>query len=169
ESGFKIERCSGSLATCVLPTSFVVIGQAAANATAFSDTSVTGGNTYTYQVRAFNGGGDSAPSNPAEATTPAPHPPAAPCNLTATAGSTGNTTWIDLAWTDNSNNETNFAIERCTGINCTNFAALATVAANTTTYRDSTTARRTTYRYRVKAHNAVGDSAYSNVATAQTK
>ncbi|MDQ7054058.1 MAG: fibronectin type III domain-containing protein, partial [candidate division KSB1 bacterium] len=66
--------------------------------------------TYTYRVRAFNADGNSGYSNEASATTQSqPNPPAAPSNLTATAVSTSQ---IDLSWTDNSNNEDGFKIER---------------------------------------------------------
>jgi hypothetical protein len=75
---------------------------------------------------------------------------------------------VDLTWTDTSTNESNFILERCTGSNCTNFAVRATLGANTTSYRDTGLARRTTYRYRVKARNSGGDSAYSNIASATT-
>jgi hypothetical protein len=45
-------------------------------------------------------------------------PPAAPTNLVATAVSSSQ---INLTWTDNSNNETGFKIERCIGSGCTSF------------------------------------------------
>ena len=66
ESGFRIERCSG--AGC---TSFAEIAATPSNVTAYADTTVAGDTTYLYRVFATNGGGDSAPSNSAGATTPA--------------------------------------------------------------------------------------------------
>lgn len=106
------------------------------------------------------------------ATPPPPPPPTAPSNLTAQAGSTGSgktlTAFVDLSWTDNSNNEDYFVMERCQGASCTNFISIATIPANTTKYRDTTVARRKTYRYRVKAANAAGFSPYSNIASATT-
>ncbi len=89
--------------------------------------------------------------------------PAAPSNLVATASSTSQ---IALSWTDNSNNETGFRIERKTGASGT-YATIATVAANTTTYADSQLAASTTYFYRVFATNGA-DSAASNEASATT-
>ena len=101
--------------------------------------------------------------------TPPPPPtaPAAPSALSASATSTSN---INLAWTDNSSDETGFAIERCTGSGCTNFAPLTTVAANATTYSDGSLSASTTYTYRVQAVNATVNlsSAYSNAASATT-
>jgi hypothetical protein len=91
--------------------------------------------------------------------------PAAPSNLTATAVSISQ---INLSWTDNSNNETGFKIERCQGVSCTNFVEIATTAANATSFNNTGLARNTRYRYRVRAFNAVGNSGYSNIATART-
>jgi hypothetical protein len=93
-------------------------------------------------------------------------PPAAPTTLTAAAFST---TQIDLAWTDNSGNETGFKIERCgKGKNCANAVEIAQVGANVTMFSHTGLTKGTSYRYRVRAFNAAGDSAYSNIATAKT-
>ena len=75
---------------------------------------------------------------------------------------------INLSWTDNADNETGFRIERCKGSTCTNFALIATVGANVTTYANTKLTASTTYRYRVYAYNASGNSGYSNIATATT-
>ncbi|MGI9180425.1 MAG: fibronectin type III domain-containing protein, partial [Longimicrobiaceae bacterium] len=85
--------------------------------------------------------------------------------LTATAASNSQ---INLAWTDNSSNEDGFKIERCTGTSCTNFAQIATVGANVKTYSSTGLSANTTYRYQVRAYNSVGNSVYSNIATATT-
>jgi len=75
---------------------------------------------------------------------------------------------LGLAWTDNTNNEDGFKIERCTGSACTVFAQIATVGLNVTTYTNTGLRRGTTYRYRVRAYNASGNSDYSNIAVATT-
>lgn len=90
---------------------------------------------------------------------------AAPSSLTAIAG-TGR---VDLFWKDNSTNESGFRVERCEDSTCTSFAQIATTSANVTTYRNSSLGSRQTYRYRVRAYNASGNSVYSNVVTATTK
>ncbi|HYH84395.1 MAG TPA: S8 family serine peptidase, partial [Pyrinomonadaceae bacterium] len=95
--------------------------------------------------------------------TPAPN---APSNLRVTNTKTNS---ISIAWTDNSTNETGFRIERCTGSTCTNFAEIGTVGANVTSATNSGLARRTTYRYRVRAYNSGGNSAYSNIVNGTTK
>jgi fibronectin type III domain protein len=73
-----------------------------------------------------------------------------------------------LSWTDNSNNESGFSIERCQGNNCTNFAEIAQVPANTSSYPDPALLSNTFYRYRVRAFNSGGNSGYSNIARAKT-
>jgi hypothetical protein len=158
EAGFKIERCTGS--GC---TNFVQIATVGANVKSYSNTGLSASTTYTYRVRAYNAGGDSDYSNIAFATTLTP--PAAPSNLKATAVSRSQ---INLAWNDNSNNEKTFAIERCRGATCTNFALIANVAANKTSYSNTGLSRNTTYRYRIRAYNDAGYSAYSNIASAKT-
>nr|NIR11681.1 hypothetical protein [Candidatus Aminicenantes bacterium] len=90
-------------------------------------------------------------------------PPAAPTNLTA-----GAVFWrqINLAWTDNSDNETSFKIERST--DGSTFSEIDSVEANVTSYRDTTVAENTIYWYRVRAANSYGDSGYSNIDSAAT-
>ncbi|MBK9386862.1 MAG: S8 family serine peptidase [Planctomycetes bacterium] len=64
EAGFKIERSLDG-------SSWAEIAQVGANATSFASSGLSASTTYYYQVRAFNGGGDSAYSNTANATTSA--------------------------------------------------------------------------------------------------
>ena len=159
ESGFRIERCTGS--GC---SSFTQIAEVGANVTSFSNTSLAANTTYTYRVRAFNGAGNSGYSNTAAATTnaSAPQPPAAPSGLSASAAG-GN---VNLAWTDNSNNEDGFRIERCQGFFCSNFSQIAQVGAGITSYTDtSVSGGFNLYSYRVRAFNAAGNSGYSNTSS----
>ncbi len=161
EVGFKIERCTG--AGC---SNFAQIATVGANVTSYANTGLTASTSYSYRVRAYNLTGDSDYSNTASAVTQAaPALPAAPTNLTATPVSKSQ---INLTWTDNANNETGFRIERCKGSTCTNFAQIATVGANVTSYANIKLTANTTYRYRVFAYNASGNSAYSNIASATT-
>jgi len=90
-----------------------------------------------------------------------PDPPASPAGLTATSTSPSQ---IDLAWTDNSNNETGFKIERKTGTAGT-YAQIGSVGGNVTTFSDTNVTTLTEYVYRVRATNAAGDSDYSNEAS----
>lgn len=98
--------------------------------------------------------------------TPSPTPapiPAAPTNLTAQAVSPNQ---VNLAWTDNADNETNYVVERKKGTG--SYAVVATLPADTTTYNNTGLTKNTTYTFRVKATNASGSSAYSNEATVKT-
>jgi len=92
-------------------------------------------------------------------------PPAAPSDLVATAAGSDQ---IDLTWTDNSSNEVGFKIESCDGKDCSDFAQIATVGANVTSYQDTGLATSTDYYYRVYAYNAAGNSAYSEANTTTT-
>jgi len=76
---------------------------------------------------------------------------------------------IDLAWNDQSNDETKFELERCRGAACSNFAKIAEPAANATSSSISGLSRWTTYRYRIRACRESSCSAYSNIATGTTK
>ena len=69
EDGFAVQRCAGTAATCDASGAFVPVGQTAAASTTYSDTQLQATTTYSYRVRAFNGGGESAFTNIAEATT----------------------------------------------------------------------------------------------------
>jgi hypothetical protein len=67
----------------------------------------------------------------------------------------------DISWTDNSNNEDGFYIER--SLSSTNgFIQIGTVPTDITEYVDTTVSHSTTYYYRVRAFNNAGSSQYSN-------
>src|SRR5712692_3439890 len=83
--------------------------------------------------------------------------PTAPTNLSATAVST---TQINLSWTDTSNNEASFKIERKTGSGGT-YSQIATVGTNVVSFGNTGLAAGTTYFYRVRAENSSGNSSYS--------
>jgi hypothetical protein len=85
-----------------------------------------------------------------------------------------------VTWSDNSNNENNFVIERCDQVSLTvkgekktvscsgGWKPIGTVGANVTNYVDNTALVNRTYLYRVKATNNVGSSGYSNEAAITT-
>ncbi|HKO98099.1 MAG TPA: fibronectin type III domain-containing protein [Pyrinomonadaceae bacterium] len=161
ENGFYVESCAG--AGC---TNFGQIAQTGINVTSYSNSGLTAGTTYRYRVRSFNANGNSSYSNVAESVTSAPPTvPAAPTNLTAVAATSSQ---INLTWSDNSTSETGFYIERCTNLNCTSFTQIAQATSNAATYSNSSLSAGVTYRYRIRAFNATGTSAYSNIAQAAT-
>jgi hypothetical protein len=88
---------------------------------------------------------------------------------------------VHLAWSDNSDNESNFVVERCDQISiapkeekptasCTGvWRTIATVGANTTSYVDNTASANQTYLYRIKAINSKGSSGYTEEAVVTTR
>ncbi len=126
----------------------------------FANTGLTDGTRYTYRVRAFNTiPADSFFSNEASAVTPL-NPPT---NLVATGISTSQ---MSLTWTDNSQTEEGYVIERKEG---SVFVQRGTVGPNATAFTDSGLSSNTSFTYRVKAFNtAAGSSLYSNEATGKT-
>jgi len=114
--------------------------------TTYIDTSANLRTTYTYAISAFDlGGNESAQSSSASAITE---------NLIPGI--------LNLTWTDNSNNEAGFKIERKQE-NAGTFDTITptVVGANVTSYIDSGLDYETTYCYRVRAFNEYTVSAYS--------
>jgi uncharacterized delta-60 repeat protein len=89
-----------------------------------------------------------------------------PTSLIATALSTSQ---IDLTWTDNAGNETGYVVDRSTTAGQT-WTRLTTspLAADSTSFSDTTALPGTTHYYRVSAVNANDVSAYSNQASVTT-
>lgn len=93
-----------------------------------------------------------------------PEVPVAPTNLEVKVISS---TAIQLSWSDNSNNEEGFKIERKTGSEA--YKALHTTGANVETYNDNDLNPNNKYNYRIYAFNAAGGSTNSsNEASAKT-
>jgi fibronectin type 3 domain-containing protein len=157
ETGYSVQRCQG-----VGCTPSVQISLRPADATGYTDNTAVVDSVYSYRIVAVGIAGNSTASNTSTANTLRP---AAPSALTATTLSADS---IGLAWTDNSNNETGFTIQRCSGVGCGGFATLTTVGAGVLTYRDTTTNAGISYSYRIFATNISGSSANSNTATANT-
>ncbi|NVO20851.1 MAG: DNRLRE domain-containing protein [Bacteroidetes bacterium] len=106
---------------------------------------------------------EAATNKPELVVTATSTTPAAPSNLSATAFSSGH---VDLSWTDNSDSETGFRVERKTGSGT--YGEIAVVGSNVASYSDLTTSANTTYTYRVRAYNTFGNSDYSNEASVTT-
>jgi formylglycine-generating enzyme required for sulfatase activity/transcriptional regulator CtsR len=161
ETGFKIERKTGVAGT------YTQIATVAANVISYQDTTtLTATTTYYYRIKASNGNGDSGYATEANTTTlpPVETAPSAPTGLSATAISS---TQINLAWTDNSTNETGFKLERKTGSGGT-YTQIATPTTNSTTYNDTGLSASTTYYYRIRATNGIGDSGNATETSAIT-
>jgi hypothetical protein len=81
------------------------------------------------------------------------------------SGSVGTAGILDLGWNDNSSDETGFEIQR-RELESTSFTQIATVGANTSTYRDMNLILGKSYCYRIKAFNGNGGSSPTNEACA---
>jgi len=130
------------------------------NATVYTDNNHGGGplpnGTYTYRVVAYNGNGNSNPSNEDSAIISSSAPDA-PSDLVSSLDGFD----ISLGWSDNSDNEERFILERKTDSG--GFSVLENnLPPNTDTYIDAGLPPLHTYTYRVKASNNFGDSGYSN-------
>lgn|GEM_PF-3569849 len=134
----------------------------ASNGTSHADTGLTNGTTYYYKAYAFDTSKNYASGVSANATPQQPTP-TAPSNLTATPVSG---TQINLSWSDNSNNESGFKIERSPDGN--SWSEITTVGANVMAFSDTNLATCTAYHYRARAYNNVGNSDYSNSAETTT-
>lgn len=143
---------------------FALVLLAAAGTNSVSDGPLAAG-TYSYRVRAIGATGVSAYAGPVSVELkPAATAPAAPASLTAVAGPGLR---VVLQWSDNSDNESYFRLERADGGG--NFYSLGQVGPDAHAYEDTRVETGLRYVYRVIAGNAAGESAPSNTAEALLK
>jgi fibronectin type 3 domain-containing protein len=130
---------------------------------AYNDTITDPSKVYYYKVRAFLNGQYSSFSNEVN-TAGGTAGIFRPTNLVATA--VPNQIAVDLTWSDNSNNELGFEIERRM-VGGSEFKRITIVGPNTQYYRDETEGlyRGSSYDYRIRAYNSQGFSEYSNIYT----
>ena len=151
QTGFQVERSSDAVGFGILAT----VGP---TSTSYVDATALPGYGYYYRVAAFNAGGNSPYSNVVQVGTP----PVAPNSLAVIAISTSE---IDLHWTDNSNNESGFYIER--SVNNKGFTRIASTLPDVNSYKDTGLSAGKTYYYHVMSYNLQGTSSYTS-ATAST-
>ena len=152
EAGVVIERFQNG--------AFSTIATLSEDSTGYKDTGLTSKTTYTYRVKVYNMA-DSL-SAIVEATTLA-NPPTAPSSLVASPSSA---TSFHLAWTDNSNNETKFTIDR--SVNGTTWTEVGSTASGVVAYDDTALTGNKRYYYRVRAENGDGSSSASNTSNSYT-
>ncbi|NOY13824.1 MAG: fibronectin type III domain-containing protein, partial [Deltaproteobacteria bacterium] len=129
---------------------------------ALTDTGASLGTEETSACYAFTNTWEQGYSNQSEATTSSP---VAPSGLVVTAITD---TRFDLSWTDNTDAESGFRIERCSGSGCSNFAQIDTVGTDETSYTDTTAPPSTESSYRVRAFknsSCPWNSGYSNISS----
>lgn len=107
-----------------------------------------------------------APSWPAPPPPPPHYAPAAPTNLQQLSrGGKGTVGWVELGWTDNANNETNFEIwrTRLRGGKLDPWALVHYSTPDSTVYKDyDANSLNVIYYYQIRAWNSIGYSAWSN-------
>ena len=80
------------------------------------------------------------------------------------AASMASAAGFDINWTDNSNAEDGFIVERSSdGVT---FTEVGRTVTDATTYNDETVLEGQTYYYRVKAYNSEIESSYTEVSQA---
>jgi uncharacterized delta-60 repeat protein len=159
ETGFRIERCSG--AAC---SDFTQVGTVSANATSYADSSVCNGTSYLYRVLAYGSGWESSAGALASlVTTPSAVAP-------VLAAARISEVEIDLSWNDPNSDETAYLVERCSGVGCSNFEPVTTLAPNSTQFKNTGLSGNSSYIYRIKAYKTDSCSweIYSNTASAST-
>lgn len=122
----------------------------------FDEIPLTAGTVYTYQVRSYADASNYSASVEKGILAALP---TAPSSLHANVLPEG----ITLSWRDNSVNESGFSIERLTDTGT--FAEIAVTDQNITFYTDTAVIAGQNYIYRVRAHNALGKSLYTNEVT----
>lgn len=152
EANFRIQRKNQG--------NWVEVGQAAANTTQYTDTSLAANTTQTYRVLAANAGGLADPSNEASGLTI----PAMPTGFVVAPLAQRR---LDLSWNDPNPGGAATKVDRSTDGGAT-FSPVTTVAAGTHTYQDANLDPDRSYSYRLTATNASGDSPPTSAASGTT-
>jgi RHS repeat-associated protein len=121
----------------------------------------TGGETGKWRLRVKNPNGTYSNWREFDVIATQSTTPTAPSNLVAMLTTGGAVT---LAWSDNSNNESGFRIQRRVG-SSTTWTEITTTGTNITSATDAAVSAGNTYTYRVLAFNATGNSAASASAS----
>lgn len=157
EIGYLVERSVGDA------KHFVYTDTLAANAARFVDSGLAPGHYY-YRIKAFNAAGISLPSNISDILITVLIPPI-PGSFQITRRGFFS---VALEWNDLDMNETGFAIERSRD-DSLHFIQIVNLAANTSTYADSSLDPGVQYYYRIRSYNANGWSNYSGLISVITR
>jgi FtsP/CotA-like multicopper oxidase with cupredoxin domain len=170
ENNFQVWRSAGGAAFTQIATITRNASQRAGTGgtVTFNNDGVVQGTTYSYYVVAVKTATPAGVSAPTPTVTIPFTLPAAPTDLVAQGILFNNKQGIvGLSWSDNASNETSYLIQRCSGT-CGPAGAWANVnpaqPADTTDFSE-VQKKGTTWSYRVRATNPIGNSAFSNIAT----
>ena len=134
-------------------STYALIATLPSSAVSFTDTGLTPGDSYSYQVTAVNTVGQSVPST--AATVVMPVVPTAPSTLQFNSVTT---TSAGLSWLLNSSNDMGVNVYR-RAASASTFTLIATLPAGTTNYVDNDLQPGTLYEYHVTAFDVAGESA----------
>jgi len=133
-----------------------------ATTTSLTDTGLTNGQAYSYEVTAINSVGEGPAAGPVSATPAVVSAPSAPQDLSAvTARGRG----VELSWTAPASD----GGSSVTGYNVYRDGSLLASLGVVTSYKDTHTNRGQTYEYTVTAVNAVGEGAAAGPVSATAK
>lgn len=147
ESSYQVFRDGALVAT--LP----------ANTTAWMDTGVVDGASYSYVVTASNATG--AASTAAQSVTIALAMPGAP----SVAATSNAPLTVTFSWADNSSSETGYTVQRATNATFTTNLVSFPVGANATSLADTSVVLGRTYYYRVQTVKGAMVSAWTPTST----
>lgn len=159
ETGFELQR------KMRFQSHFASISEIDANDTSFHDTGLLPNTTYIYRIRALLDTLTSHWSDTASVYTEL-LTPLRPTDLAAEALAPRR---VELSWSDNSDNEQGFGIERRTTLS--EWEIIDSTCANereVCRHIDISVESRTTYYYRVFGYNRFGNSRFSNEAEVTT-
>jgi hypothetical protein len=159
-TGYKVYRATTSGGEGATPVATV------GNVTSYTDSGLTGGTPYYYEVAAVNSAGTGSVSGERSATPTIATVPGAPSLTAAPSSRRG----VQLNWTPaapNGNTLTGYVIYRSSGGG--GWAQLTTRSATSTSYRDSNTSSGTLYSYEVRAVAGSIQGTLSNIASATAR
>jgi hypothetical protein len=145
EQSFRVERSSSSAGP------WEVAAVLSYGSSAYTDFSRAAEAQICYRVVAVNQYGETASGS--DCTVP-------PRGVANIAAASANAQSIDVTWTDASNVEEGYDVER--SLDAVQFIAIATLLANASSYHDASVAPDTRYWYRVRARKDGGYSDFSS-------
>jgi len=156
EDGFKVEKMDNSSGK------WIEIASLSQNVTSYIIENLSISTSYTYRIKAYNSTNNSY-SHSGEITVSLKKSEV-PSNIVVTALSS---TEIRIDWSDNSETEMGFAVERKK--NGGEYVEIAKVPSNTISYIDKGLSPNQQYFYRIRSYNENGYSSYSSSKSVSTK
>ncbi|MEK3916480.1 fibronectin type III domain-containing protein [Paenibacillus sp. FSL H7-0331] len=155
-TGYKVYQSVNS------STNGAVVASVSSSVYSYKVTGLTNGTTYYFVVKAINAGGESAASNIVSATPQGPIPTSPVLETPVTGNAQVALTWKPV------NDSTGYRVYKSVN-SSTNGTEVATVSGSVHSYKVTGLTNGTTYYFVVKAINAGGESAASNIVSAMPK